>query len=453
MVRRRDFLKALGAAGTAAGCGPVRRESRRTEDISSGQIVPGTMTCRKDTSGEDNVSLLGFGCMRIPVRDISDLREGEKYDQESFNAMVDFALSCGVNYFDTSPRYCEGKSEEIVGKALSRHDRKSYYIATKMSNMAPETFSREESIAMYHRSMEYLQTDYFDYYLVHNVGNHENFKQRFLDNGILDFLAAERQAGRIRHLGWSFHGEKEFFDWMLDCGTHWDVTQIQRNYIDWQHASGFNVNAEYLYGELDKRGIQAIVMEPLRGGALARGNQQIRALFKGKSPERSVASWAFRFAASLPNVLTVLSGMTFMEHVRDNILTFSPFTPLDEEEKATVQQAVEAFLSLSVEGTPCTGCKYCMPCPYGLDIPELFLHYNRCLTEQTLPPSPEDDGYRRARRAFLIGYDRAVPRLRQADHCTGCRDCIPKCPQRIDIPGEMLKIDKYVEKLRAEGGF
>ena len=194
-------------------------------------------------------------------------------------------------------------------------------------------------------------------------------------------------------------------------------------------------------------------MEPLRGGALARGNQQIRALFKGKSPERSVASWAFRFAASLPNVLTVLSGMTFMEHVRDNILTFSPFTPLDEEEKATVQQAVEAFLSLSVEGTPCTGCKYCMPCPYGLDIPELFLHYNRCLTEQTLPPSPEDDGYRRARRAFLIGYDRAVPRLRQADHCTGCRDCIPKCPQRIDIPGEMLKIDEYVEKLRAEGGF
>lgn len=453
MVGRRDFIKLLTVAGSVAGCGPAQREYRRTEDVSSGEVIPGKLTCRKDSTGEDTVSLLGFGCMRIPLLDVQQVHDGEKYDQESFNAMVDFALRYGVNYFDTSPRYCEGKSEEIVGKALSRYDRKSYYLATKMSNMAPETQSREESLAIYHRSMERLQTDYFDYYLVHDVGDYETFKKRFLDNGILDFLLSERQAGRIRHLGWSFHGQKEFFDWMFDCGVEWDFTQIQLNYLDWQHATGKNVNAEYLYEELAKRGIQAIVMEPLRGGMLARGNRQIRALFKGHSPEKSVASWAFRFAASLPNVLTVLSGMTYMEHLRDNILTFSPLDPLDDEETALVRQAVESLTSSSVDGTPCTGCEYCMPCAYGLDIPGIFLHYNRCLIEQTLPASREDDGYRRARRAFLIGYDRVVPRLRQADHCTGCQDCVSKCPQRIDIPKEMLKIDGYVEKLRAEGGF
>ncbi len=454
-MERRDFIKVLGTTGgasTAAAIGCRNSRATRTEDISVGEIPPDSMTCRTDPHTGSRISLLGFGCMRFPRRPITPgIKPEDKIDQEAVNEMVDYAIAHGVNYFDTSPRYCEGMSEQSIGKALEKHPRDKIYIATKMSNISPETQTRENSIAMYHRSMEYLKTDYFDYYLIHAVGDHETYKKRFLDNGILDFLLAEKKAGRIRNLGWSFHGKKEFFDWMLQCGVHWDFIQIQLNYLDWRHASGHNVNAEYLYHEMEKQKIPAIIMEPLLGGRLARTNYKTRMMFKQKAPDKSIASWAFRFAGSLPNVLTVLSGMTFMEHVRDNLLTYSSLVPLSKEEYELIEQATESLVSGSVQGTNCTDCKYCMPCSYGLDIPGIFMHYNKCLSEGTLPNNDNDDNYKKARRAFLIGYDRNVPKLRQASHCIGCRDCVSECPQKINIPEEMRKIDKFVENLRREG--
>lgn len=169
---------------------------------------------------------------------------------------------------------------------------------------------------------------------------------------------------------------------------------------------------------------------------------------KQRRPENSVASWAFSFAGTYPNVLCVLSGMTYMEHLQDNLRTYSPLEPLNEEEKEFLEETAQLMLKFPT--IPCNDCKYCMPCPYGLDIPAILVHYNKCVNEGNVPKSSQDENYRRARRAFLIGYDRSVPKLRQASHCTGCNQCNPHCPQSIDIPKELHRIDAYVEQLKQE---
>ena len=169
---------------------------------------------------------------------------------------------------------------------------------------------------------------------------------------------------------------------------------------------------------------------------------------KQREPEHSVASWAFRFAGSFPGVLTVLSGMTYMEHLQDNLRTYSPLQPLTDEEFAFLQETAD--LMMQYQTIPCNDCNYCMPCPYGLDIPGILLHYNKCINEGNMPRNEGDDNYRKARRAFLVGYDRSVPRLRQANHCIGCAQCNPHCPQGIDIPKEMQRIDHFVERLKQD---
>ena len=169
-------------------------------------------------------------------------------------------------------------------------------------------------------------------------------------------------------------------------------------------------------------------------------------MLKQREPEASVASWAFRFAGNFPGVLTVLSGMTRMEHLQDNLRTYSPLKPLTEDDLAFLQRAAD--LMMQRDTIPCNDCKYCMPCPYGIDIPAILLHYNKCLNEGNIAESTQDEHYRRARRAYLVGYDRSVPRLRQASHCIGCNQCSPHCPQGIDIPAELHRIDAYVERLK-----
>ena len=279
----------------------------------------------------------------------------------------------------------------------------------------------------------------------------QTLRDRYIDNGMLDFLLKEREAGRIRNLGFSYHGDVSVFDYLLSKHDEykWDFVQIQLNYLDWKFAKEINprnTNAEYLYGELDKRGIPAIIMEPLLGGRLSNVPDNVVAQLKQRDPERSVASWAFRFAGTFPKVLTVLSGMTRMEHLQDNLHTYSPLKPLTDEEFAFLQET--ARLMMQFDTIPCNDCKYCMPCPYGIDIPAVLLHYNKCLNEGNIATSQQDANYREARRAFLVGYDRSVPKLRQANHCIGCNQCSPHCPQSIDIPAEMRRIDEYVEKLK-----
>ena len=378
-------------------------------------------------------------------------KEGEEeVDQETVNALVDYAIAHGVNYFDTSPAYVRGLSETVTGIALSRYPRDKYFIATKMSNFSPATQTRQGSIDLYHNSMKALQVDYIDYYLLHGIGLNgmPAFEQRFVQNGILDYLAEERAAGRIRNLGFSYHGDVKVFDYLLSVHDKykWDFVQIQLNYVDWKHASGWNTNAEYLYNELQKRGIPAVVMEPLLGGRLSNMAQHLAARLKQHRPEESVASWAFRFAGSPPGVLTVLSGMTYMEHLQDNVRTYSPLEPCTDEELALLEDTAQMILRYP--SVPCTACQYCMPCPYGIDIPGIFAHYNKCINEGNVPSSSQDENYRKARRAFLIGYDRRVPRLRQANHCIGCHQCEPHCPQSIKIPDEMQRIDRFVEQLK-----
>ncbi len=299
--------------------------------------------------------------------------------------------------------------------------------------------------------MKDLQVDYLDYYLLHGIGlgGMADFRKRFLDNKLLDFLFRERKAGRIRNLGFSYHGDIEVFDYLLAMDVQWDFAQIQLNYIDWKHASGWNTNAEYLLAELTKKNVPAVIMEPLLGGRLSRVPSQALDIMQQIHPQDTAAKWAFRYAGTPERVLTVLSGMVYMEHLQENIRSYSPpLEPLNEEEYKALEQVTEVMLSSDY--VQCTECQYCMPCPYGLDIPRVFAHYNRCVSASNILKSSKDDNYKKARKAFLVGYDRSVPKLRQADHCISCGICKPHCPQNIDIPTEMRRVDKYAENLKQE---
>ena len=453
-INRRDFLKIVGisTATTAPLLSGCSSDSGMASGSGSSTPIPtDRMTYRTTPSTKDKVSILGYGCMRLPTIAKSSARDSDdEIDQEMVNRLTDYAIEHGVNYFDTSPAYCKGRSEHAMGIALSRYPRDKYYIATKLSNFSPDTWSREASIAMYNNSLKELQVDYLDYMLLHGIGmgGMEAYENRYVKNGILDFLLEERKAGRIRNLGFSYHGDIEVFDYLLSKHDEyqWDFVQIQMNYVDWKHASDRNVNAEYLYGELKKRGIPAVIMEPLLGGRLSRLNDHLVERLKERRPTESTASWAFRYAGSWPGVLTVLSGMTYMEHLQDNIRTYSPLEPCTGEELALLEDTAQ--LMLKYPTVPCTECQYCMPCPYGLDIPAIFAHYNRCVNEGNVPKDRQDPGYREARRAFLIGYDRSVPKLRQASHCIGCNQCVSHCPQSIKIPQQLRRIDRFVEQLK-----
>ena len=450
-MSRRKFLKRLGLIGTSAGlsaCGPGQAEQK---------YVDGEMTYRTDPKTGQHVSLLGYGCMRWPPATYPQ-KDGCPIDQEVVNELTDYAIERGVNYFDTAPIYGQGWSETVTGKALKRHPREKFFIATKMSGASD--LSRKNMTAMYHRSFQNLQVDYIDYYLLHGIGGGgmDLFNRRFIQNGMLDFLLEERERGKIRHLGWSFHGDIDVFNRVLEMHgqVHWDFVQIQLNYVDWRHASAYNAdwqkamgddtNAEYLYEELAKRDIPVVVMEPLLGGRLANVTQDVLAQMKQKRQDDSAAAWAFRFAGSFPKVLTVLSRMTYKEHLQDNLRTFSPLVPLSYEESRFLEDVAERMKDS--QNIPCTDCKYCMPCPYGIDIPGIFTHYNKCVNHGNVPKNSLDSNYEKARRAFLIGYDRNVPKLRQASHCIGCGQCTSRCPQGIAIPSQMRLIDEYVEKLK-----
>ena len=466
-MERRDFIKMTGAAaaaavatGIAGGCASKGKNSGNDKAGSAGDngMAGGGMTYRTDPKFGEKVSVLGYGCMRWQMT--KDENGKDIIDQESVNELVDYALARGVNYFDSSPVYLQGQSEAASGLALSRHPRDSYYIATKLSNFSD--WSRENSLLMYHKSFENFRTDHLDYYLLHSIGRSiEDFENRYVKNGMLDFLLKEREAGRIRHLGYSFHGNRQMFDELLKTHGkyHWDFIQIQMNYRDWSHAEVNNCNADHMYGELEKRGIPVVIMEPLRGGSLAKLPNSIVDELKERMPSESVASWAFRFAGTPENVLTVLSGMTYMEHLQDNLRTYSPLQPLTAEENEFLEKVAERLSSYPL--VPCTACQYCMPCPYGLDIPGIFRHYNSCVNEGYVVTEPtnkegtdsaefsrEMKAYRKARRAYLLSYDRAIEKNRQANRCIGCGKCVSHCPQNIRIPNEIHRIDHLIESLR-----
>ena len=462
-ISRRQFIKIFGGATVASS---TLLTACKNKDQSAGAVKEppkDKMTYRVNPNTNEKVSLLGYGMMRLPKE--SD-KEDAPYDQDMINRQVDYAIEHGVNYFDTCPAYCMGQSETCTGIALHRHPRDKYFVATKMSNFSPETWSKKASMEMFENSLKALQVEWIDYLLLHAIGgdsrdmdSEETFNARFMDNGILDWLVEQKKKGRIHNLGFSYHGDIRAFDYLLslqDQGLyHWDHVLIQHNYVDWNHAkliNPSNTNSSYLYAELEKRNIPSFIMEPLLGGQLANLNDHAVQLLKQRDPQSSIASWAFRFAGQQPRVLTVLSGMTYLEHLQDNIRTYSPHKPLNDDELKMLEEIADIFANFKT--IPCTDCRYCMPCPYGINIPGVFAHYNKCLNEGNVMNNNDDAGddarkaFRKARRAFLVDYGRSVPSFRQADHCIGCGHCLAECPQGINIPEQMVRINDYVEQLK-----
>ena len=449
-MNRRQFLQRLGW-GTGSALAMMAMEplsvlagnAARTVKTNGLRYASGEnqMTYRVQHGSGEKISLLGFGMMRLPD------------NQGQVDELVDYAIAHGVNYFDTAPMYMGGRSEVLTGNTLSRFPRESYHVATKMSNQNRRLWSFDDSKRMYEQSFERLKVDYIDYYLLHSIGGGmESLKGRFLENGILDFLLKEREAGRIKHLGFSYHGDVRDFDWLLEHQDeyHWDFVQIQMNFLDWRHASmrqgwRHDADAEYLYDKLEKKGVQAVIMEPLRGGAFGRMAQELTDQLKAVRPDDSTARWAFRWVGSYPNVLTTLSGMNRMEHLVDNVQTFSPLEACTEAENKLLAEIADQMAGFPT--IPCTTCEYCMPCPYGVNIPGNFAYYNEAVNQHILPlPDKTASDYMSRKEQFAEGLRKALPDVAGwANQCTDCEACLPKCPQQIRIPNQMARI---VETLR-----
>lgn len=442
-IKRRSFFKMIGT-GTAALSSIVYARAVTQSPLASSLLPPAPvetkMTTRLDPVTGKGVSILGYGGMRWPSKD-------QRILQDKVNELIDVAMKNGVNYYDTAPVYHNGQSEKAMGESLRRYPRESYFIATKLSNFNANDWSFERSKAIYDNSFKELGLDYIDFYLLHSVGpGKENFDKRFVNNGMLDFLQKERQEGRIRHLGFSYHGNRESFLHALSLDVKWDFVQIQLNYFDWLQDSDNRPSAEYLYEELTKRQIPVVVMEPLLGGRLAKLNDQLLAKLKERDPNQTPAAWAFRFAGSLPNILTVLSGMTYMEHLTENIDTFSPLKPVSDADKTFLQETATAMMKYPT--VPCTACRYCMPCPFNVDIPGNFAYLNKCIENGNIPASRQSANYTKARSSFLKKYSKSVPSKKQASHCTACGQCMELCPQHIKIPEQMKRINELVDKLQ-----
>ncbi len=432
---RREFLRRLGI-GTGSAMALMAMEPLNALAQKDKKAVENRMTYRVQHGSGEQISLLGFGMMRLPN------------NQEQVNELVDYAIEHGVNYYDTAPMYMGGQSEVLMGNALSRHPREKYYVATKMSSKNRRLWAFDESKRMYEQSFERLKVDHIDYYLLHSIGGGmDSLKGRFLDNGVLEFLLKEREAGRIKHLGFSYHGDVRDFDWLLDHNDeyHWDFVQIQMNFLDWTHASmrggrRSDADAEYLYNKCEKLGIQNVVMEPLRGGAFGRMAQELTDQLKAVHPDDSTARWAFRWVGSHPNILTTLSGMNRMDHLEENVKTFSPLEVCTEAENALLAKIADQMSG--VPTVPCTACEYCMPCPYGVNIPGNFSYYNEAVNSHILPlPEPSAADYTERQQKFIEGYRKALPNAETwARACQDCEECLSKCPQQIRIPNQLSRI-------------
>lgn len=358
----------------------------------------------------DMISLLGFGLMRLP----KIVGRGEEIDKAQALKMVDYAYEHGVNYFDTAWPYHNGLSETFAGEALSRYPRDSYYLATKVPLWGMR--SKDDAPQRFEEQLKKCRVDYFDFYLVHNL-TQQLFEtcEKF---GVYEYLAEEKRRGRIRRLGFSFHDTPKMLEKIV-AAHDWDFAQIQLNYLDWEDQ-----DAKRQYEILTEAGIPVIVMEPVRGGTLATLTDDVARIFKNSNPDQSLASWALRYAASLPGVLTVLSGMSAMEHVTDNVQTMSNFKPLNDQERGVIQAALNAYRKLGA--IPCTGCRYCIDCPVGVDIPGAFSIYNDYKASGNMDIFSDD-------------YDNMQADSRP-DQCIACGACMEHCPQSIDIPSSLKDI-------------
>jgi predicted aldo/keto reductase-like oxidoreductase len=357
-----------------------------------------------------DISLLGFGLMRLPLRS----GESKDIDYETAETMVDHALEAGVNYFDTAWIYHEGQSEVFAGTVLNRYPREKFNLATKLWVRTLE--SADEAENEFVQQLEKCRVDHFDFYLLHNLN--EDAWNNALKLRLYELLQREKERGRIRRLGFSLHGSPEHLERVAKA-YDWDFAQIQINYLDWDA-----INAKRHYQILESLHIPVVVMEPVRGGSLANLPPQAEKILKESDPKGSSSSWAIRYAASLPGVMTVLSGMSNLEQVEDNVKTLTGFHPLNESEREVLARAATAYRASGF--IPCTGCRYCIPCPSGVDIPGVFASYNRYRASLVENSSM-------AAVIFQMTYGALAP-SEQAHNCTACNQCRTRCPQGIDVP-------------------
>ncbi|MCL2391662.1 MAG: aldo/keto reductase [Oscillospiraceae bacterium] len=372
-------------------------------------------------NGKD-VSLLGFGLMRLPRVDGKD----SKIDYAASQKLVDFAMANGVSYYDTAFTYAG--SEEFAGAALSKYPRDSYSLATKCPPWKIKSADDFERI--FNEQLRRCKTDYFDFYLIHNFaqelmragGNTDSF-EKFEKVGFYDMLMKKKAEGKVRALGFSFHGTIELLEKFVSK-YEVDFGQLQINYIDWTAT-----DAKSQYEILNSRNIPITIMEPLRGGALAKLSPQAGKLLKEADPKASIASWGFRYVASLPGVVTILSGMNDMGQLIDNLSTFAYFEPLDEQDKELLYKAASIYKKAGA--ISCTECGYCMPCPVGVNIPRVFSIYNHA--RMVGYRIPFDNGYA------------TLDEKEKASACTGCGLCVKSCPQSLDVPKYMQEVDTFAQ--------
>lgn len=363
-------------------------------------------------SGIDGkVSKLGFGLMRLPK-----LYEGkEDIDFEEAEKLVDLAYKNGVNYFDTAYVYHNGESEIFAGKILNKYPRESYKLATKLPGWAIKNDGKTVD-ELFDEQIKKCEVEYFDFYLMHSINR--DIWATFEAVNAYENLKKKKTEGKIKHLGFSFHGDYELFKDLLK-NYEWDFVQLQINYYDWEAD-----NAKEFYALLEEKQIPCIVMEPVRGGSLQKLNDEAREVFK-KLSDNSPASYALRFVAQLSNVLTTLSGMSTYEQVQDNINTFNECAPLNEEETKAIKEANVLFRKNFA--IPCTSCKYCVTeCPKGIDIPSCFASYNE---------------YNKTRDVLDLNKNYLlIPEEKRAHNCIDCKKCTEHCPQEINIPRKLSEI-------------
>lgn len=360
-------------------------------------------------------SLLGFGCMRFP-----QTPEG-KIDEVLTEKMLDRAIAQGVNYIDTAYPYHDGQSEVVAGKILKKYDRNSYYLATKLPVWLVNTV---EDVDKYlEEQLAKLQTDHIDFYLMHAMGKER--WNKMLEIGCVKRLEELKEQGKIKYLGFSFHDKYEVFEEILNY-RDWDFCQIQLNYMDAKEQAGLKG-----YQLAADKGIPVIVMEPVKGGSLAVFAEDITAKLKELNPEATPASFALRWVGSLPGVKVILSGMSSMEQVEDNLGTFADFKPLSEQEQSTIRQVTEILGSRVQNG--CTGCRYCMPCPAGVDIPGCFAAWNTYHMYQNY-------------HSVSWNWEMVLGDAHQPKNCVQCGKCEAQCPQKIAIREDLKKVQADLDK-------
>lgn len=365
------------------------------------------------------LSGLGLGMMRLPVIDGNDA----VIDEQAAAEIIDFAYKNGINYFDTAWGYHNGNSELIAGKCLSKYPRDSFYLASKFPGYDLSNMNKIEEI--FEKQLEKCQTPYFDFYLFHNV--YEGNIDEYLDKSyrIMDYMLEQKRNGRIKHIGFSAHGSVEVMKRFLDAyGEHMEFCQLQINYMDW-HFQSAKEKAELIRNA----GIPIWVMEPLRGGRLAKASEELTAELKKMRPDETVPAWAFRFLQSIPGVTVVLSGMSSLEQLKLNIETWNEDKPLTENEFDAIIRLIDEEIRKG--GLPCTSCHYCTShCPQKLPIPELIALYNE---------------HKITGGGFLAPMAvESMPKEKRPANCIGCRSCEQVCPQQIKISEAMSDFSSMI---------